>query len=83
MMSQASPFGPGSIPVDGEIVAIIKTMEEKFLKYKKVTRDGRTAAIDGPDLYDLIQLDKRADRTVREPISWRACQLPRTASHEP
>ena len=41
-----------------------QTMEEEFLKYKKVTRDGRTAEIDGTDLYDLIQLDKRADRVL-------------------
>jgi integrase len=49
-----------------------QTMEEEFLKYKKVTRDGRTAAIDGTDLYDLIQLDKRADRVL--PNGW--CTLP-------
>jgi len=45
-----------------------QTMEEEFLKYKKVTRDGRTAEIDGTDLYDLIQLDKRADRIL--PNGW-------------
>jgi integrase len=49
-----------------------QTMEEEFLKYKKVTRDGRTAEIDGTDLYDLIQLDKRADRIL--PNGW--CMLP-------
>ncbi len=49
-----------------------QTMEEEFLKYKKVTRDGRTAAIDGTDLYELIQLDKRADRVL--PNGW--CTLP-------
>jgi integrase len=49
-----------------------QTMEEEFLKYKKVTRDGRTAEIDGTDLYDLIQLDKRADRVL--PNGW--CTLP-------
>jgi hypothetical protein len=41
-----------------------QTMEEEFLKYKKITRDGRTADIDGTDLYELIQLDKRADRIL-------------------
>jgi hypothetical protein len=40
-------------------------MEEEFLKYKKVTRDGT-------DLYDLIQRDKRADRVL--PNGW--CTLP-------
>lgn len=49
-----------------------QTMEEEFLKYKKVTRDGRTAEIDGTDLYDLIQLDKRADRILAN--GW--CTLP-------
>jgi integrase len=49
-----------------------QTMEEEFLKYKKVTRDGRTAEIDGTDLYELIQLDKRADRIL--PNGW--CTLP-------
>lgn len=49
-----------------------QTMEEEFLKYKKVTRDGRAAEIDGTDLYDLIQLDKRADRVL--PNGW--CTLP-------
>jgi integrase len=49
-----------------------QTMEEEFLKYQKVTRDGRTAEIDGTDLYDLIQLDKRADRVL--PNGW--CTLP-------
>ena len=27
-----------------------QTMEEEFLKYKKITRDGRTADINGTDL---------------------------------
>jgi integrase len=49
-----------------------QTMEEEFLKYKKITRDGRTAEIDGTDLYELIQLDKRADRIL--PNGW--CTLP-------
>lgn len=49
-----------------------QAMEEEFLRYKKVTRDGRTAAIDNSDLYDLIQLDKRADRILSN--GW--CMLP-------
>lgn len=53
-------------------VTSAQTMEEEFLRYKKVTRDGRTAAIDSSDLYDLIQLDKRADRIL--PNGW--CMLP-------
>lgn len=53
-------------------VTSAQTMEEEFLRYKKVTRDGRTAPIDSSDLYDLIQLDKRADRIL--PNGW--CALP-------
>lgn len=53
-------------------VTSAQTMEEEFLRYKKVTRDGRTASIDSSDLYDLIQLDKRADRIL--PNGW--CTLP-------
>lgn len=49
-----------------------QTMEEEFLRYKKVTRDGRSAAIENSDLYDLIQLDRRADRIL--PNGW--CMLP-------
>ncbi|MCJ0980465.1 tyrosine-type recombinase/integrase [Rhodococcus sp. ARC_M12] len=53
-------------------VTSAQTMEEEFLRYKKVTRDGRTASVDSTDLYDLIQLDKRADRIL--PNGW--CTLP-------
>lgn len=53
-------------------VTSAQTMEEEFLPYKKVTRDGRTASIDSSDLSDLIQLDKRADRIL--PNGW--CTLP-------
>lgn len=49
-----------------------QVMEEEFQKYKKVSRDGRTAEIDGSDLYELIQLDRRADRVL--PNGW--CTLP-------
>lgn len=53
-------------------VTLSQTMEEEFLKYKKVTSDGRTANIDGSDLYDLLHIDKRADRVL--PNGW--CTLP-------
>lgn len=49
-----------------------QTMEEEFLRYKKVTRDGRVARLDSSDLYDLLHLDKRADRIL--PNGW--CALP-------
>ena len=41
-----------------------QTMEEEFLKYKKVTRDGRTAEIEGTDLYDLLQLSRTGRPSV-------------------
>lgn len=49
-----------------------QTMEEEFLKFKKVKRDGRTVDVEASDLYELIQLDKRADRVL--PNGW--CVLP-------
>ncbi|MEU8268916.1 tyrosine-type recombinase/integrase [Sphaerisporangium sp. NPDC049002] len=48
------------------------TAEREFLRYKKVTADGRTAALDPSDLYDLLHLDQRADRVL--PNGW--CMLP-------
>lgn len=53
-------------------VTLSQTMEDEFLKYKKVTRDGRTADIDPTDLYDMLHIDKRADRIL--PNGW--CTLP-------
>lgn len=53
-------------------VTLSETLEEEFLKYKKVTRDGRTATIEGSDLYDVLHIDKRADRVL--PNGW--CTLP-------
>lgn len=48
------------------------TAEREFLRYKKVTADGRTAEVDPRDLYDLLHLDQRADRVL--PNGW--CMLP-------
>ncbi|MET9089665.1 tyrosine-type recombinase/integrase [Streptomyces sp. NPDC004237] len=48
------------------------TAEREFLRYKKVTADGRTAGLDPGDLYDLLHLDQRADRVL--PNGW--CMLP-------
>lgn len=53
-------------------VTLAKTQEEQFLRFKKVTSDGRTAAADASDLLDLIQLDRRTDRVL--PNGW--CLLP-------
>ncbi|MFC7384229.1 tyrosine-type recombinase/integrase [Sphaerisporangium rhizosphaerae] len=48
------------------------TAEREFLRYKKVTADGRTAAVEPSDLYDLLHLNQRADRVL--PNGW--CMLP-------
>jgi integrase len=48
------------------------TMETEFLRYRKISTDGRTPEVDGSDLYDLLQLDQRADRIL--PNGW--CSLP-------
>ncbi|WP_345680227.1 tyrosine-type recombinase/integrase [Yinghuangia aomiensis] len=48
------------------------TAEREFLRYKKVTADGRTAGIEPSDLYDMLHLDQRADRVL--PNGW--CMLP-------
>ncbi|MEV0314831.1 tyrosine-type recombinase/integrase [Nonomuraea fuscirosea] len=46
--------------------------EREFLRYKKVTADGRVASNDPSDLFDLVHLDQRADRVL--PNGW--CLLP-------
>ncbi len=51
---------------------LAETAEREFLRYKKVTADGRTAEVDPSDLYDLLHLDQRADRVL--PNGW--CMLP-------
>jgi hypothetical protein len=48
------------------------TAEREFRRYKKVTADGRRAAVDPSDLYDLLHMDHRADRVP--PNGW--CMLP-------
>lgn len=48
------------------------TAEREFLRYKKVTADGRTAEVDPSDLYDMLHFDQRADRVL--PNGW--CMLP-------
>lgn len=51
---------------------LAETAEREFLRYKKVTADGRVAAIDPSDLFDVLHLDARADRIL--PNGW--CTLP-------
>ena len=49
-----------------------QTAEKEFLRFKKVTADGRPITADPADLFDLLQLDQRADRIL--PNGW--CMLP-------
>lgn len=53
-------------------VTLAQTAEREFLRFKKVTTDGRPLSVDPSDLYDVLQLDKRADRVL--PNGW--CMLP-------
>ncbi|MFI5918113.1 hypothetical protein ACIA8M_06150 [Streptomyces anulatus] len=62
---------------NGEGRPLAVTAEREFLRYKKVTADGRTAAVDPSDLYDLLHLDQRADRVL--PNGW--CMLPPRQVH--
>ncbi|GAA3263961.1 tyrosine-type recombinase/integrase [Nonomuraea helvata] len=48
------------------------THEAEFLRYRKVTADGRDLQTDPRDLYDMLELDKRTDRIL--PNGW--CLLP-------
>ena len=48
------------------------THEAEFLRYRKLTADGRDLEIDPRDLYDMLQLDQRTDRIL--PNGW--CLLP-------
>ena len=49
-----------------------ETAEREFLRFKKVTADGRPLELDPSDLYDVLHLDQRADRIL--PNGW--CMLP-------
>jgi integrase len=40
------------------------TAEAEFLRYRKITADGRELDIDPRDLYDLLELDRRTDRIL-------------------
>lgn len=53
-------------------VTLAQTAEREFLRFKKVTADGRPLPMDQGDLYDVLQLDQRADRVL--PNGW--CMLP-------
>jgi hypothetical protein len=49
-----------------------QTHEREFLRFKKVTADGREYEGDPQDLFDRLQLDRRTDRIL--PNGW--CLLP-------
>ncbi len=51
---------------------LASTHEREFLRYKKITADGRDLQADPRDLYDMLELDKRTDRIL--PNGW--CLLP-------
>lgn len=48
------------------------TAEAEFLRYRKITADGKDVDIDPRDLYDMLELDRRTDRVL--PNGW--CLLP-------
>jgi integrase len=48
------------------------THEREFLRFKKVTADGRDLELDPRDLYELIELDQRTDRILPNGV----CLLP-------
>jgi len=51
---------------------LAETHEAEFLRYRKLTADGRELGIGARDLYDMLQLDQRTDRVL--PNGW--CLLP-------
>ena len=51
---------------------LASTHEAEFLRYRKLTADARELDTGPRDLYDMLQLDKRADRVL--PNGW--CLLP-------
>lgn len=53
-------------------VTLAQTAEREFLRFKKVTADGRPFPMDEGDLYGVLHLDQRADRIL--PNGW--CMLP-------
>ena len=48
------------------------TPEREFLRFRKITADGRELELDPRDLYELLELDKRADRVLPNGL----CLLP-------
>lgn len=40
------------------------TAEAEFLRFRKITADGREIEVDSRDLYDMLELDRRTDRIL-------------------
>ncbi|GAB3855095.1 hypothetical protein GCM10028801_10260 [Nocardioides maradonensis] len=51
---------------------LAETSEREFLRYQKVSATGQPLEVDPADLFDVLHLDKRADRVL--PNGW--CMLP-------
>ena len=51
---------------------LAETHEREFLRYRKITADGRDLPVDPRDLYDMLELDKRTDRVLPNGL----CMLP-------
>lgn len=64
---------PREVPVltPGQVDALVAA-EREFLRFKKINTVGRPLTMDQGDLYDVLQLDNRADRVL--PNGW--CTLP-------
>ena len=43
---------------------LAETAEAEFLRYRKLTSDGRETTLNPEDLYDMLQLDQRTDRIL-------------------
>lgn len=43
---------------------LAETAEAEFLRYRKITSDGRDTELNPEDLYDMLQLDQRTDRIL-------------------
>jgi hypothetical protein len=43
---------------------LAQTAEAEFLRYRKLTSDGRETTLNPEDLYDMLQLDQRTDRIL-------------------
>jgi hypothetical protein len=59
---------------------LAETHEAEFLRYRKLTADGRDLEIGARDLYDMLQLDQRTDRIL--PTAGACCRRDSPATGE-